>query len=292
MPEPESLLESLIAALQLQKEIVDRILGTGVSPKGEDLHDLRVALRRMASLARLSRGFPRDDGARSLRKAARNLRRELSQQRTLEISYLRLKRRFARDPVRRDASRLIAEQILPGGRHAVVESAERILGLKGKLDRRFAKRLGQLTRAIQLPGDRVHDETLRPLFQKRLEKMRQALLEFGIPEASDIHPFRIASKDLRYALEFLEGDSTPLRDLRKALKFFQDVAGDAHDRIELVTLVEGISAKSPARFGRPSELLLPKLEVDSARAVNRARRLSARLIAQLVRTPLELPVAP
>jgi CHAD domain-containing protein len=285
---PETLLESLLKALAQQKEIVDSRQSGQRLPKGENLHDLRVALRRMASLARLSRGFPQDDHGSGLRKSARNLRRRLSLQRTLEISQQRLRRRFARDGELKQAANLIASRLLPHEEATAGQIAE-IARLKARLDRRFAERVHELETARDVAGAPSADPILTGLFERRLEKMRRNLASFGIPDVQYLHAFRIATKDLRYALEFLEKGSAELRELRKELRLFQDVAGDAHDRLELISLVSSFANEGPLELRRPATVLLPKLQIDGKRAVARARRLATSLLPHLQGVSLTLP---
>src|SRR5512140_356004 len=77
----------LHAALARQKAVIEKILARAHDGfSADDLHDIRVALRRTSAIAQLARGVPAKGDGDALHAAARDLRRLLSGTRTSEVS--------------------------------------------------------------------------------------------------------------------------------------------------------------------------------------------------------------
>lgn len=266
----------LFEALSAQRSRVEAICRKRGGLRGGALHDVRVALRRTAALSRLSRGFPSEGSGEPLLAAARSLRRALSASRSEEVCRSRLARRFGRDAARREAARSLAARLGQPGAPPPPEPAD----LLAELLPLFASREAELLAAADADG--AADRRLSLRLHRRLRRRRRRLLSLGVPERSTLHRFRIATKDFRYGVEFLAGELPGGRDLLKLLRAFQDAAGDAHDREEIVDLVRRRALSSP-RDRAGARLLLPTLERDATRAVERARRLSSSVLDQVER---------
>jgi CHAD domain-containing protein len=260
------LLTRLRNALQLQRWTIERVQATGGD---EAIHDLRVALRRASALARIGRGVPPGGASRALQEHSRDLRRALSLHRSQEVTAAILKERFARDPKRRATARVAARRIL-GSRPslsalagpAFVRKMERLRAL-------FDEREGELARLVR-PGNpsAAALEAAARLDRRaarRLLGLGNALIDAGLPDRTTLHAFRIASKRLRYTLEFLEEVVPGAPSLLRTLRQFQDLSGDAHDRMEVVDAVKGFAARS--RPGAPIRALIAPLEADTRKAV-------------------------
>ncbi len=247
------------------------------------LHDLRVALRRTATVAKLTRGFPARGSGDPLRCAARDLRRFLSPNRTLEVSVARLSTRFRRDPVRHRIARKLATRLAPPAGDAAASAREGHILLEA-LRAAFSLRDAELSRRnrpFTAAGPTRSDETLARLVRRRLRKRRKRFLDAGIPEREMLHPLRIAAKDLRYGFEFIRDLVRGAPGLLAEFQRFQDVAGDAHDRIELIRVVGEAAAAGPPALRKGARLLVLPLERDAALGLRRAQASARSLHARL-----------
>ena len=279
-----ALVAHLAATVSAQRTAIEQVLSR--ADRLDDprvLHDLRVALRRTAAVARLTRGIPDPGSGDPLRLTARNLRRSLSPSRTREVCAALLAVRFRRDPVRRKAAAALAERIAPKPKETRPRrrAGDRRLLL---LRRAFALRdaeLARLARPFSFLGGGASDAELAARVRRRLRKKRRRLLAAGVPDPAALHAARIAAKDLRYALEFVRDIVPGVPEILKAFQAFQDTAGDAHDRIELIALVEGFSKRGSPPLRRAARTLLPALRLDAERAVRRAQAAYRLLAARL-----------
>jgi CHAD domain-containing protein len=249
------------------------------------LHDLRVALRRAAAVAKLTRGFPEHDSALPLRRTSRDLRQFLSPHRTLEVSAARLGVRFRRDPERHAVALRLAARLgtMPDGTGAGRNGDVRLAALRSA----FAIRAAELSRFSRPFAGVVAsgtDARLARLVLRRLEKRRTKLLEGGIPDRENLHATRIAAKDFRYGLDLVRGFVPDTAPVLAALRKFQDTAGDAHDRLELAAIVSR-AARTPAER-RSIRFLVPALSRDATRALLAARREGGDLLGRLANFPI------
>lgn len=282
-PEAPPLVAHLAATVTAQRARIEEVLARAERLDDERvLHDLRVSLRRTAAVARLTRAFPERDSAEPLRRTSRDLRRFLSPHRTIEVSVARLRVRFRRDPVRHAAAIRLAARLDPkteataGGRDGDV----RLAALRAAFAIRAAE-LSLFSRPFAGVVASGADIRLARAVLRRLEKRRRRLLDAGVPDRETLHAMRIAAKDFRYGLEFVQGYVPHAGPLLDALRHFQDAAGDAHDRIELVPLVSG--AGKTAAENRSARLLVPALSRDAERVLRGARREAGALLARLAR---------
>ena len=280
-PSAPPLVAHLAATVSTQRARIEEVLARAERLDDERvLHDLRVALRRTAAVARLTRGFPDPDSALPLRRTSRDLRQFLSPHRTLEVSAARLRVRFRGDPGRHAAALRLANRLgpAPDTKGAARDGDIRLAALRAAFAIRAAE-LSRFSRPFASVVGSVTDARLARLVLRRLEKRRTKLLEGGIPDRESLHAARIAAKDFRYGLELvreLVPDATPLL---AALRSFQDTAGDAHDRLELAAIVSG-AVKTPREM-RSNQLLLPALTRDASRSFLAARRKVEELLARL-----------
>ena len=283
------LLPRLAAALAERRTRVESILARNESLSSPAvLHDLRVALRRTAALARLTRDFPAEGDGEALRLAARDLRRALTGSRTLEVCRHRLVNRFRRDPSRRKTALARAARLPVGGEAVGGKAADaRLAALRRAFGGRDAD-LARLNPSLSGLLDSRAEKTLRRLVQRRLRKKRRSLVDAGVPTAETLHRLRILAKDLRYSLEFVSEVVPGGSGLLARLREFQDTAGDAHDRAELIAEVRRLAGESPAPLRREALRLLPVLMRDAERALGRAQASSRRLLSVLGKNRLEI----
>jgi CHAD domain-containing protein len=284
------LVAHLAAAISAQRTRIEEILARAERLDDERvLHDLRVALRRTAAVARLTRGFPARESGEPLRCAARDLRRFLSPHRTLEVSVARLKTRFRRDAGRHAVALQLAARIAPApGDAAAAERDGHLLltALRAAFGLRDAE-LSRLSRPFAAVLSTRNDERLARLVRRRLRKKRKRFLETGVPERSALHGLRIAAKDLRYGLEFVRDLVPGVPGLLGEFQRFQDAAGDAHDRIELIHVVGEAAAEGRPALRRGARTLVLPLERDAALALRRAQASARSLLARLTESPID-----
>jgi CHAD domain-containing protein len=284
------LLPRLAAALASRRTRIESILARSENLSSPAvLHDLRVALRRTGAVAKLTRDFPAEGDGEALRTAARDLRRALTGSRTREVARRRLVNRFRRDPSKRRTAERLAKRLGTEKEEAAVgKTADARLSA---LRRAFAWRdadLARLNPSLSGIVDSRAEKTLRKTIQRRLRKKRRRLLDAGIPAAETVHPLRIAAKDLRYSLELVSDVIPGASGLLHRLQEFQDVAGDAHDRAELIAVVRRVAGRCPPSLRRDAMRLLPVLMRDAEISLARAQASSRRLLRDLEKTEIDL----
>jgi len=286
---PPRLVSRTAAALSERRARLDALLArVSGPPGGETLHDLRVALRRIAALARLTGDVPRKGDGKALRAAARDLRRALSVRRTQDVARSLLLARFRRDPRRRTVAVRLAARLAKEGDPG--PSPERTRALLARLRRAFTRRdfaFARLHDPLTGTADPGAEKTLAKSVRRRLRRAAKRLRDAGTPGPAGLHPARILARDLRYGLEFA-GDAMPAPDaLVPLLAEFQDAAGHAHDLAELIGEVRRLAGRSRAAARREALRLLPPLLGAEERAVARAQASSRRLLARLELSELE-----
>jgi CHAD domain-containing protein len=272
---------ALTAALSKRRAALETLLAGGAgAPTGERLHALRVALRRTVSLARLTQDVPTERSGAGLKDAARDLRRALGARRTHGVAAALLRTRFRRDTRRRPAAERLASRLERDAGAAV--PAERLDALLAAVRREFAARdaaLAALSSSLaDLDGGRL-ERRLEKDIRRRLVRRARRLLARGVPGEGNLHEARIDARDLRYGLEFARLSGS-IR-LLPLLERFQEEAGRAHDRAELISLVRLTAGALRAERRREALRLLPPLLADAERALARAQTASRALLAAL-----------
>lgn len=272
---------ALTAALSERRAALETLLAGGAgAPTGERLHAVRVALRRTVSLARLTQDVPEKASGAGLKTAARDLRRALGVRRTHDVAATLLRARFRRDARRRPSAERLAERLERDARAAA--PAGRLDALLGVVRREFAARDAALAALASpladLDGGRL-ERRLEKDIRRRLARRARRLLTRGVPEEGNLHEARIDARDLRYGLEFAR--LTGSIRLLPLLERFQEEAGRAHDRAELISLVRVTAGALPAARRREALRLLPPLLADAERGLARAQTASRALLAAL-----------
>lgn len=271
------------AALSERRARLDALLArvTG-PPAGEALHDLRVALRRAAALARLTGDVPRKGAGNALRTAARDLRRALSVRRTQDVARSLLLGRFREDPRRLPVAERLAARLAKEGDPG--PSPERTRALLARLRRAFMRRdaaLARLHDPLTGTADERAERRLAKTVRRRLGRAAKRLCRAGVPGPAGLHPARILARDLRYGLEFTGDAMSVPASLLPLLVNFQDAAGTAHDLSELLGEVRRLAGRArPADRRAALRLLAPLLGAEE-RAVALAQASSRRLLARL-----------
>ncbi|MGW4064494.1 CHAD domain-containing protein [Amycolatopsis sp. NPDC004747] len=225
--------------------------GTRSGADPEDLHQMRVALRRMRSVLKLSGGLV-GAGAEPVRAELGWLGQSLGEVRDYDVLIGHLREVIAdfevRDqaPGRRLVSRFVSERANAKRRLTRALSSARYSTL--------LREVSLLTRAEHAPDtDRPHDliaGLAKP--HRKLAKAVRALP--SNPPDDDLHALRIHGKKLRYAAELAQTSAkkkqtAKIKRLLKATKDFQTVLGDHQDAVVAAERMRSVLASADGPMG-------------------------------------------
>lgn len=235
LPAPQALLEALTHALGNQWGELLR-LRQAVLERGEDedIHDLRVASRRLRAALELAAPGIGQQEIRSLRRPVRELTRELGQLRNL-------------DEARNYLLGLHDEGIAPltatlGQRRR--HEMRRIRHLLEDLPcKRLTRKLHQAVERLLIPGADHHHAVVGWLSDRNLTLYRSIHQLLQLPElaehAEKRHRLRIAIKKWRYFNELLAWlCGCQPGQLVARLKHYQTLLGDLNDREVFLEMVQ------------------------------------------------------
>jgi CHAD domain-containing protein len=229
--------QALAAALRRQyTELLAHDPGTRLGSDPEDLHQLRVATRRLRAFLRAGRPLVDRDWADGLRDELAWLGGSLGPVRDLDvlIEHLRADVESLDDEDREAASTLLGE--LTKERRTARRRLLRALGSD-----RYLQLLDRVEAAAEPPLTAEADTGLRDIWQgehKRLRKTVDALP--AEPADDELHEVRIKVKRARYA-----GELAGLDAYVKAAKRLQDVLGQHQDAVVAEERLRGLAASLP-----------------------------------------------
>lgn len=238
----------------------------------EDIHDLRVALRRLRSWVRASRDLLHPVIRRGDRAALRRLARRAGAARDAQVQYTWL----TTPPEPFNAAAARAAAWLAARRRN--EYAAEYVALHRRLGARWPALSAAIANSLETAtaetsvGDETLAQHLEPVLARHIATARRAL--DGIEHRSQvrrIHRARIEVKRLRYLLEAIDPHSrTGLRFVRH-LRLLQDALGDVHDAHVLhEQLAPWCSTRRRRGDGAPA-----KRDLLALRAAVRRRELAA-----------------
>ncbi|GDY29971.1 CHAD domain-containing protein [Gandjariella thermophila] len=201
--------------------------GTRSGADPEDLHQMRVAVRRMRAVLAAAGDAVDRRWADELRAELRWLGQVLGPVRDLDVLIGRLRAESADFT---DDERHAVEALLRGLTRKRRAARQRLL--RALRSRRYADLLAALDKAVEAgppaaPVDVAPLDLVRRPYRKALRQVRK-VDEDGSDEA--LHALRIRGKRLRYAAELIEPDQgRPVRKLVKAVTVLQDVLGEHQD---------------------------------------------------------------
>ena len=216
--------------------------GTRLGDDPEDLHDLRVAVRRLRALLRAASDLLVPEWSDPLRDELKWLGGELGPARDLDVllEYLRAEAaRLDRDEVHfaEVLQRLEAERA--GARERLLAALE---------SDRYRELLAALEAASRAPHVRALDAPLDKLAAAEFKRLAKAVRRLGDdPSDEDLHRVRIKGKRARYAAELAEAVSgkRAARVVREA-KGFQDVVGEHQDAVVAEERVRAVAGELPS----------------------------------------------
>jgi CHAD domain-containing protein len=187
----------------------------GLDADPEELHKLRVAIRRMRALLRASRPLIDDARAERLRVRLGNLGRALGPARDADVFSAYMERATTDLDEGTATPRLLAA--VAGERRSAYEAARQ--ALDAPAFKRLLRDLDAFNATVV-----IADESLNGLVQHEGKKLRKAMRDVETDEA--LHKARVQAKRLRYAAE-VAGD----QKLVARAKEFQDVVGEHQDAV-------------------------------------------------------------
>jgi CHAD domain-containing protein len=201
--------------------------GVRIGRDPEELHQLRVATRRLRSVLRTARRLVEQSWADALRDELTWLGGELGPARDADVLLEHLRQEATGlDPADRRALRPLLTQL------AKEQAAGRERALAALRSERYFALLATLESAVSAPppGD---DVSLSKAARKEFDRLAKAMAELAAePSDAAVHAARIKGKRARYAAELVEDDLGRAGSrLISATKKFQDVAGEHQDSV-------------------------------------------------------------
>jgi CHAD domain-containing protein len=199
----------------------------------EDVHQARVAARRLRSDLRTFRDYVEPEWAAELRAELRWLGSELGHVRDVEVMIDRLRAHANLLP---DTEHEAAERVI---RHLTADhAAARTTMLNALASRRYDElkaRLGAAARDPRLlatAGERARDELPR-VVRKPWRGLRRAVDDLpDVPSDDALHQVRIRAKRCRYAAEAAEAVfGKPARKFAEGAERIQDLLGEHQDAV-------------------------------------------------------------
>jgi CHAD domain-containing protein len=242
-------------------------------PSRKSIHELRVALRQLRSIAAtLRQGGARGKGSlRRLEKAAKRLFSSLAAAREAQVAQRFGKRLLGRDVL---ASR-------PGVlREALADAKRAARDFDGAA---FEESVARATAKLEAGISRALDRGLERREGRVVERLAEATAASGEPDATQrLHRLRVAIKRLRYPLEVAARRKDAA--LREALAAVQRELGVRNDLAALETrIAERGDAKESKREALARQRDSKKIAVARRRTMSGLERLLAPLAAELAR---------
>jgi CHAD domain-containing protein len=235
-------IERLRAMLEQQyAQILVHDPGVRLDLDPEDVHGLRVAVRRTRAVLRAARPVLDQAWSEPLRDELKWLGGSLGRRRDIDVlvGHLRQEIEQLEQPERTAAGALVA--LLADER----ETAQAI-ALDTLESERYYRLLDGLEAAARGPRVRRGEVSLRRLARREFERLRKVADQLG-PDASDeaLHRARIVGKRARYTAELAEPQvGKPARRFVTRAKAFQDVLGAHQDAIVAEARLRGLLAEA------------------------------------------------
>jgi CHAD domain-containing protein len=197
----------------------------------EELHKLRVAIRRMRALLRASRPFIEDPRGERLRRRLGDLGRLLGPARDADVFTAYLRDATVDLDEGTATPRLLAAAAAE--RRAAYADARR--ALDGQSFKRLLRDLDAFAATVEIHAG----ASPNGLVQSESKKLRKAMRDIESDEA--LHSARVHAKRLRYAAEVVGDDKVVAR-----AKDFQDVVGEHQDAVVAEARLRALAKPSTA----------------------------------------------
>ena len=202
--------------------------GTRLGTDPEELHQMRVAVRRSRTILRTVRPMFEPDAVRSLREELAWLGGALGPVRDLDVlrRYLEAELATLPTPERRAGARLLhaLDEAQAGARRDMVKALD---------ERRYFALLDRLAGFVQQPPVANADVALEDLAGGEFKKLRRAAEALPEePSDAELHALRIKTKRARYAAELAApAMGRPAVRFVKQAKKLQDILGEHQDAV-------------------------------------------------------------
>jgi CHAD domain-containing protein len=257
------------------RELLAREPGTRTGHDPEDLHQMRVALRRMRSVLKMS-GELLGPAAEPVRAELGWFGQSLGEVRDYDVLIGHLREVLAEFETRDQRA---AQELV--GRFVADRAVAKRRLTRALSSARYATMLQSAAQLARRPEHEVSEESsvaasadLVTGLRKPFRKLSKAVLALpSDPPDDDIHTLRIHGKRLRYAAELAQTavkkkQAERIRELVKATKDLQTVLGDHQDAViaadRMRSALDSLDGHTGFIAGRIAELELRKR--DQARA--------------------------
>jgi CHAD domain-containing protein len=246
-PEDPAVQAVRLAIARSVSALVRHDAGVRTDEDVEDVHQMRVATRRLRSHLRTLAPLLEPDWAEGLLADLRWLAGELGRVRDADVLAQRLRASAAElAPPDRQIAKDLLDRLTEsrrGDRLRLLESlrSQRYLELVDRLVE--AARSPRVLPAARGPARAV----LPPLARRRWKRLRRQVGDSGPePSVEDLHAVRIRAKHARYAAELAEPIfDKPARRLARALRGLQQTLGDFRDAVVAADWLRRASAEVP-----------------------------------------------
>jgi CHAD domain-containing protein len=223
-------------------EILRHDPGVRLDLDPEDVHRLRVAVRRARAILRAARPVLDREWSEPLRDELKWLGGSLGRRRDLDVLIGHLKTQIEElDPPERSPAETLVELLV-----AERETAQ-ALALDALESKRYYSLLDALEEATHGPHVQRGAVSLRKLARKEFKRLRKVADGLG-PDSTDeeLHRARILGKRARYTAELAEPEvGKPAQRFVTRAKTFQDVLGAHQDAIVAEGRLRGLLAEAP-----------------------------------------------
>jgi len=257
-----------LARIRLKKcvSIAPRLL---VDDDPDDIHDLRVTSRRLQQIVSLMFPKPRRAKSRKVIRFLRDLRRDWSACRNLDVNLALLQEKL--ESLETDGVRDAWDYV----RGCLVELRAQELDRARKRLRRldtlaFIERTQWLFKAGKI--ENLQDLNLEESFADTLAEWHEAVAQAKSRQnPKHLHELRISGKRLRYGLEIIaELGDTAAKEQVTSLKGLQDELGRWHDCHVLLQYVEELIENTEFASDRPEFQQILERDIDGERRKNNA----------------------
>jgi CHAD domain-containing protein len=228
-PEWAPPLEHVRAMLARQvAELLAHDPGTRLGGDPEELHQARVATRRLRAVLRAAEPLLDPDWTQALRTELSWLAEALGPVRDLDVLLERLRGELEDfEPAEQEAGANFVERL--GGER----DSDRATMLEVMTTSRYGRLLTLLEDAAAAPRARESAVSLHDIAAGEFRKLRKAVRALPAdPTDDELHAVRIRGKRARYAAELAEGAvGKPAQRFVRDAKRFQDVVGEHQDAV-------------------------------------------------------------
>jgi CHAD domain-containing protein len=245
--------------------------GVRLGDDPEDVHQARVATRRLRSDLRTFRDLLDHDWTQSLRQDLKSLGQDLGAVRDTEVLLDRMRARVERLPAGdQDAGKRIVQRLLQRWDESRTELCD-TLGSTA-----YAELLDRLIEAAHEPAlepaatEELAADVLPPLVRKPWKKLSDTVAELpDDPSDEDLHDVRIKAKRCRYAAEAVApAVGKQARSFAKAIADLQDVLGEHQDAVVAEQWLREVASTANERdvFAAGQLASLERIDIDRTRA--------------------------